>query len=102
MTARAPTVSMARRYRLTRLVTPPRRVLSPDVLNPLTPSAIFGTLGLEPWAPLSDWLQFRAELDLPLADGGDCSDGFCRELVQDCKREADAEIARLRGEELSR
>jgi hypothetical protein len=58
---------------------------------------------LEPWAPLSEWLQFRAELDLPLADGGDCSDtGFCRELVQDCKREADAEIARLRGEELSR
>ena len=36
----------------------------------------------EPWAPLSEWLQFRAELDLPLADG-DCSDGFRRELVQD-------------------
>ena len=40
----------------------------------------------EPWAQLSEWLQFRAELDLPLAAGGDCSDGFCRELVQDCKR----------------
>jgi len=38
----------------------------------------------EPWAQLSEWLQFRAELDLPLAAGGDCSDGFCRELVQDC------------------
>jgi hypothetical protein len=40
----------------------------------------------EPWAALSEWLQFRAELDLPLAAGVDCSDGFCRELVQDCKR----------------
>ena len=93
---------MARRYRLTRLVTPPGRVLSPDVLKPSRPPRSSGHLGWSRGRRFRSGCNIRAELDLPLADGGDCSDGFCRELVQDCKREADAEIARLRGEELSR
>jgi hypothetical protein len=46
--------------------------------------------------PLSEWLKFRADLDRLVV--GECSDEVCRALVDDRKREAEAEIARFTGD----